>query len=74
MIEPKVKVLYTKREVGKVDKQSALDRENVAKTVIAFPNVEDLCFDSFLNAFFPEVPIKKGCLPRERKSYSLYSQ
>lgn len=74
MIGPKVKALYTEREVGKVDKQSALDRENAAKTAIAFPNVEDPCFDNFLNAFFPEVPIKKKCLPKERKSCPLGSQ
>lgn len=71
MIGPKVKALYTKREVGKVDKQSADDRENTAKTVIAFPKVEDPCFDNFLDAFSPEVPIERRCLPKERESITL---
>lgn len=60
MIAPEAKALYTKREVGKIDKQSVQDRENAAKTAIAFPNAEDPCFDYFLNAFFQEVPIEKG--------------
>lgn len=52
-IGPEVKALYVKGGV-EVEKQSAQGKENVVKTVIAFPNVEDPCSDKCCAAFFPE--------------------
>lgn len=43
------------KDGSEVDKQAALNRENAVKSSIAFPNVDDVCVDKFLDTFFPEV-------------------